>query len=106
MGNNNLMGLRRSRQYLTEDIFHPLKSIQVELEMPKKTEYYVLNIQILQPRYLIPAAPHRLLNRGEGYRKLLAETVDIRWNSKFRNITRNQNGAKATLEMGQNQKRT
>jgi hypothetical protein len=36
MGNNNPVYLRRSRQYLTEDIFDRLNTIKVDPEMSKR----------------------------------------------------------------------
>ncbi|KAG4286067.1 hypothetical protein FPRO06_07327 [Fusarium proliferatum] len=91
------------RELLSEEAFKDVESVQVDPEADRQGlgKFVFINLETLEPKFLIPPGDRRRVNR-EKLRKVLLESVSdhVNWNKRLASIEERDDGVVAAFEDG------
>ncbi|KAI1063668.1 hypothetical protein LB506_005545 [Fusarium annulatum] len=91
------------RELLSEEAFKDVESVQVDPEADRQGlgKFVFINLETLEPKFLIPPGDRRRVNR-EKLRKVLLESVSdhVNWNKRLDSIEERDDGVVAAFEDG------
>ncbi|KAM0429537.1 hypothetical protein ACHAQK_011024 [Fusarium lateritium] len=91
------------RELLSEETFNDVESVQVDPEANRQGlgKFVFINLETLEPKFLIPPGDRRRVNR-EKLRKVLLKSVQdhVNWNKRLASIEERDDGVVATFEDG------
>ncbi|EMT67394.1 hypothetical protein NOF04DRAFT_9914 [Fusarium oxysporum II5] len=91
------------RELLSEEAFKDVESVQVDPEADRQGlgKFVFINLETLEPKFLIPPGDRRRVNR-EKLRKVLLKSVsdNVNWNKRLASIEERDDGVVAMFEDG------
>ncbi|KAF5714838.1 monooxygenase [Fusarium mundagurra] len=91
------------RELLSEEAFKDVESVQVDPEADRQGlgKFVFINLETLEPKFLIPPGDRRRVNR-EKLRKVLLKSVSdhVNWNKRLASIEERDDGVVARFEDG------
>ena len=91
------------RELLSEEAFKDVESVQVDPEADRQGlgKFVFINLETLEPKFLIPPGDRRRVNR-EKLRKVLLKSVSdhVNWNKRLASIEERDDGVVAVFEDG------